>query len=266
MPGKCRGGIRVNAREARLNNARSAVKRAIPGSVLIALALAVGCQPAPPPPRVPVPADDRGAHVREREEMRPLPSNSYDDPTVGPPFDDVPLVSQRPPEQRAFVEAYRNVGSPRVAVFVVGQEGDAGAAAIDYEAVETIMSDWLACDGQVSLMAPSLATRRLSESEDRTALAQLGADVAVSVRAASTPSSRDGKSLRLVAQAVNTRGGDSIGRAVVDVPPPLEKGQINDYTRFLARKLMDDMAQTWRAVPPAARDRRVDVPATTPSR
>jgi len=250
-----------------LSIARPAVRRSIPGFALIALALAPGCQPAPPPPRVPVPSDDRGATVREREAMRPLPPpNSYDEPNVAPPFDDVPLVAQRPPEQRAFVEAYRNVGAPRIGVFVVGQEGDSGAAAIDYEAVETIMSDWLACDGQVSLLAPSFAMRRLSESEDRTSLAQLGADVAVSVRAASTPSSRDGKSLRLVAQAVNTRGGDSIGRAVVDVPPPLEKGQINDYTRFLARKLMDDMSQTWRAAPPVARERRADVPSTSPSR
>jgi hypothetical protein len=251
-----------------LTIARSAVQPAIPGSASIALVLALGCQPAPPPPRVPVPSDDRGAPVREREAMRPLPPpNSYDEPNVGPPFDDVPLVAQRPPEQRAFVEAYRNVGSPRVAVFVVGQQGDANTAAIDYEAVETIMSDWLACDGQVSLMAPSLATRRLGESEERATLAQLGADVAVTVRAATTPSSRDGKSLRLVAQAVNTRDGDSIGRAVVDVPPPLEKSQINDYTRFLARKLMDDMSQTWRAASPQMPlQRRADVPATGSAR
>jgi hypothetical protein len=242
-----------------------AVKRAIHTFLLIAVVLALGCQPAPPPPRVPVPADDRGADRYERDEMRPLPPpNSYDDAAVAPPFDDVPLLAQRPPEQRAFVETWRDVGSPRIAVAVVGQQGDAAAADIDYQAIETIMSDWLACSGQVSLMAPSLAMRRLSESEERTALAQLGADVAVSVRAASTPSSRDGKSLRLVAQAVNTRGGDSIGRAVVDVPPPLEKAQINDYTRFLARKLMDDMTQTWRAVPPASRERRT--PSTSPSR
>ena len=48
--------------------------------------------------------------------------------------------------------------------------------------------------------------------------------------------------------------------AVVDVPTPLDKAQINDYTRYLARKLMDDMTQTWAAAP--MRDHR---PATAPS-
>jgi hypothetical protein len=229
------------------------------------LALSLGCQPAPPPPRVPVPTDDQRATLREREEMRPLPPPAYEDPSLAPPFADVPIVSQRPPEQRAFVDAYRAAGSPRMTLFVAAQEGGGpGVAAIDFDAVETIMSDWLASNGQVTVVAPTVARRRLNDAQARSDLAQqLGADVVIYVRAAPTPTSTDSKDLRLVAQAINARGGESIGRAVVDVPPPLDKAQINDYTRFLARKLMDDMVQTWNAAPADARAGRA-VPSTAP--
>ena len=259
-----------------MRTARAAAKPATVAwiATVATLALSLGCQPAPPPPRVPVPSDqERGGALREREEMRPLPAPSYDDPSVAPPFDDAPIVAQRPPEQRAFVDAYRAAGSPRMTLFVAAQEGGGpGVAAIDFDAVETIMSDWLASNGQVTVVAPTVARRRFNDAQARTDLAQqLGADVVVYVRAAPTPASTDGKDLRLVAQAINTRGGESIGRAVVDVPPPLNKGQINDYTRFLARKLMDDMAQSWHASPPEAGDsrdapERRAAPSTPPSR
>jgi len=55
--------------------------------------------------------------------------------------------------------------------------------------------------------------------------------------------------MRLLAEALNTRGGQLIGRAVVDVPSPLKKTTINKYTRFVARKLMDDMTATWNNTP-----------------
>jgi hypothetical protein len=57
--------------------------------------------------------------------------------------------------------------------------------------------------------------------------------------------------VRLIAEAFNIEGGDSIGRAVVDVPPPLEKRQLNKYTRYIARKLMDDMTYAWSTAGPA---------------
>jgi hypothetical protein len=51
--------------------------------------------------------------------------------------------------------------------------------------------------------------------------------------------------VRLVANASNLKGGESLARAVVDVPPPLEKTKLNNYTRFVARKLMRDMTAAW---------------------
>jgi hypothetical protein len=44
---------------------------------------------------------------------------------------------------------------------------------------------------------------------------------------------------------MNVRDGGAIGTAVVDVPPPLDKPAINEYSRFVARKLMTGMAGAW---------------------
>jgi hypothetical protein len=202
---------------------------------------------------VPVPSQQDLQHPRYGgDDMRPLPPDTYGDPNAQPPFYDPPLVSQRPPEQRAFVDAYRRVGAPRITLFVAGLE-DSRNTNIDFNAVEAIMTDWLAADGQVTLIAPTIARRQLSNPQTRNELAQqLAAQVVIYVQAATTPNSPDGKDLRIVAQAINTQGGQQIGRAVVDVPPMLDKPQINDYTRYLARKLMDDMTETWNTMPAQA--------------
>src|SRR5262245_57145379 len=95
----------------RLLRRRSAVRQPMPllGIGLIAATIA-GCHY--PPPRVPVPGPENRDAVIERDPVKPLPSAT---PTGG--FDDPPLVTQRPPEQRAFVDAYNRVGRPRIAVF-----------------------------------------------------------------------------------------------------------------------------------------------------
>jgi len=83
---------------------------------------------------------------------------------------------------------------------------------------------------------------------------QFDADVLVLLQARPTAQTRNGLQIRVVGEAINVgRGGQSIARAVVEVPPPLDKPQLNKYTRFLARKLMDGMAATWRAVGPDGR-------------
>jgi hypothetical protein len=301
-----------------------------------ATAPVAGCRDRnPPPPRVPLPTQhDREARLREREEMRPLPEPSYEDPATRRPFEDEPLVTQRPPEQRAFVESYRAVGSPRITLFVnrtlegklvpvnpddplvsverrqrakgditvertdierrgyrrsddvrergdrfesrgdggefresldvylrPGQYDEAQARSIDYEAIETILTDWIASNGQVTVISPVMARQRLSDEQVkemeagrpqalREVAQQLDTDVLIQVQARPTRQTRDGLEVRILAEAIDTRGGESIGRAVVDVPPPLEKVQINDYTRYLARKLMDDLAENWRNAPP----------------
>lgn len=221
-------------------------------------------------------------------------------PTPPGAFNDQPLVRDHPPEQAAFVDAYNKVGRPKIAIFVnrtlegstieagdgreaatplpaaagatflkPGQYDEAWARNLDYEAVENILTDWLACNGQTEIISPTLTRARLTadqvsaiEKGERFVLAditqRLDADIFVQVNVRVTRQTTGNLSFRLVGEAINTRGGRSIARAVVDVPPPLEKTTINEYTRYVARKMMDDMIGTWNspvrpadAAPPA---------------
>lgn len=279
----------------------------------------LGCADrTPPPPRAPVPTyENRDIPITRRDDgMKPLPAPQ--DPYTAadvPPFDDPPLVSQQPPEQPAFLEAYRRVGSPRIVLFVnrtlegrivpvtpesplrnpdqprrdpFGGEyrddryeprppvdpresdvylrpGEYDTRSIDYEAIETIMTDWLSCSGQVTIISPTMARQRLTDQQVREiqegrpqALSeiaqQLDADILVQVQARPTRQTQQGLEIRVIAEAMNIKGGQSVGRAVVDVPPPLVKTTINRYTRFMTRKLMDGMIGSWLVMPPPKTD------------
>jgi hypothetical protein len=276
------------------------------GIGLLGATLAAGCHY--PVQRVPVPAPGNRDVVLERDPVKPLPNQ---EPPAG--FDDVALVSQRPPEQRAFVDAYNRVGRPRIAVFVnrtlqgeivpvthsapaqgAGQidpfappqgapesresaqvnlrRDEPQAQDIDYAAVENILTDWLANNGQVMVISPTVMRQKLSPEQVRDlesgrsavlgdVAQQFGADVLVQAQARPTHESFQGAQIRMVVEAINIKGGDSIARSVVDIAPPLDKPQINTYTRYVARKLMDDMIGAWSNMPPAPPG-----PATAPSR
>jgi hypothetical protein len=308
------------------------------GMGLIAATFA-GCAKSPPPPRVPVPGPGNMDVVREHDPVKPLPNSAFRGPEPTAGFDDVPLVNQRPPEQRAFVDAYNRVGRPRITIFVnrtlqgelvpvnpdqpvasvehvrrattgvsvenrdtftsesrrrtedrervdrfetkgpgelrettdvylrPGQYDEIQAKSLDYEAVENILTDWLASNGQVTVISPIMVRQKLTpeqikdlESGRPQVLSeiaqQLGTDVLVQAQARPTRQTPQGLQVRLVAEALNIKGGESIARAVVDIEPPLDKPQINTYTRYVARKLMDDLIGAWSNAPaPAQRDR-----------
>jgi hypothetical protein len=251
--------------------------------------LSAGCRDTtPPPPMSSVPPVGTYTTLRG-DTAKPLPASDEQD-AYQPPFQDQPLVTQAPPEQPAFVQAYQNVGRPRIALFVnrtfageaqvppttPPEEGrlQAGASAIelsppariDYDAIETIMTDWFSGGGKVTLVSA-----KLSEAQVRAAMQgaynqlkelsdKQNVDVLIFVRASETKQTPQGVALRLVAESVNTVGGESIGRAVVDTPPFLEKQVINEYTRYTARKLMKDMTDTWNNAPAP---RPVEAPAPT---
>lgn len=219
---------------------------------------------APAPARVPGP-DER----RMSEEWHAArPQGQMRDDLPPPPFEDVPLVSQEAPETPKFVEAYNRVGRPRLVVWVshaAGAEYDEAAArSIDYAAMENILTDWLSAGGKVIVTAPEAARQAVTEAQAQDLNAghadhpreigeRLRADILVLVRAQPTRQG-EGPQVRLVADATDLRAGDSLGRAVVDVPAPLDKPQINKYTRFVARKLMADITGAWNAYggPPPA--------------
>ena len=262
---------------------------------LLGAGIAVGgcASKSPPPPQdVPVPLGPGEGGVRTEDRGKPMPGPAGDEYAGSelppPPFYDAPLVSQETPEQQVFVDAYNAVGRPRIVVFVnrtlqgelisvnarnqgefqdrgdtylrPGQYEDALAEGVDYEAIENVLTDWLAAGGQTEIVSPVAVRREMSQEQigrlqggDGRAMSELvqtlDADVLVHVTARPTRQTRRGLEVRLVAEAVNARGGQSIGRAVVDVPPPLDKPKINKFTRFLGRKLMDGMIGSWESMP-----------------
>jgi hypothetical protein len=126
----------------------------------------------------------------------------------------------------------------------------------------------------VTVISPDLARQRLTDQQVRDLQSgrpqvlsevaqQLSADVLIQVQAHPTRQTQEGLEIRLIAEAMNTRGGESIGRAVVDIPPPLTKPRINRYTRYIARKLMDDMTGSWLNTPPGTKT--TDLPSAAPS-
>lgn len=140
-----------------------------------------------------------------------------------------------------------------------GQYDEVAAKSLDYQAVETILTDWLSADGRVAIVSPTVARQRLSDEQvrelqsgrpqvAREAAQQLDAPILIQVQAHPTRQTPQGLEVRIVAEAIDVQhNGGSLARAVVDVPPPLEKTQINYYTRYLARKLMDGMTASWQA-------------------
>ncbi|MGB7156831.1 MAG: hypothetical protein WBD40_02120, partial [Tepidisphaeraceae bacterium] len=209
-------------------------------------------------------------------------------------YDDAPLLSQPLPEGRAFVEAYNRVGRPRIAIFVSRivqagpASGDAGAAdplargaadlaEVDQQAVETVLADWIACDGQVSVLSPMMIRQKLTDQQFADlergrpgAVAeiahQLGADVLVQTQARvlRSPAPDAPPEVRIIAEAINVREGDSIARALADVPAPLDKGRLDGVARHLVRKLMNGMTTAWSTAPVTPREGVA--PATAPGR
>jgi hypothetical protein len=263
---------------------------------IFAAAALYGCRDASPEvQRVPTPAPGHDTTARtEYDRTKPLPGAEESAQQRGPtPFYDEPLVVDVPPEARQFVEVYKQVGKPRIAVFVnrgldgqilpvtdaaryvtskdvylqPGQYDETKARQIDYEMVEVLLADWMSADNQVSIISPTTVHRQLTEQEQRDLQAgkpqalgdvgkRLDADVLIQVQAKPTKQTVNGElEVRVIAEAINIKGGESLARAAVDVIPPLDKIQTNRSTRFLARKLMDGMTHTWSApAAPAKKD------------
>ena len=242
-----------------------------------------GCNDRLPPP-------ERVDSTRERAFntdgfTKPLPPQSAEDRTPPPPFSDPPLVSQRTPEEAAFVNAYNAVGRPRILVFVNRTpqvQGNApvnydevAARSLDYAAMENVLTDWLSANGRVAVISPSVGRQLLNDQQTRQLQAgqnnagrdvanQVDAHILVQVQAQPTQQTPNGQQVRVVAEAIDlNHGGASLARAFVDVPPPLDKPKINEYTRFLARKLMSGMTDAWQtfgAPPPQQQGGPVNFP------
>lgn len=160
-----------------------------------------------------------------------------------------------------------------------GQYDEAAAKSIDYEMIENILTDWLSARGQVTIISPMSARGRLSDQEVQELqngrpqmlgelAVKLQTDILVQVTARPSRQTSTGLGIRLIAQALNTKGGQQIAQATVDVPPPMEKTTLNRYTRFVARKMMDAMTNSWSVMasqPPAPPPAPATPPPTAPN-
>ena len=219
----------------------------------------IGCT-SPAPQRVAVPPRDQAkdyGRVHDGDEMKPLPAPPERETALPRPYDDAPLVGQRPPEQREFLEAYDRVGRPRF--MVTASKSDVGE--VDLAAVESLLSDWLSAGGRVTLLSPSVAPAPATNS----ASPQADADILVRSQINARDAGQDHREARIITEAFNTRGGESIARAVVDVAMPLEKARLNEATRFIARKLMDEMTESWNRLADAPRTTAAPPPPQAPA-
>ena len=278
--------------------------------------MGVGCG-SPPPPRVGVPPPRSGGVVREYDAVKPLPEPAEQrDPRiaedvmivkqrlpgearfvdaynrVGRPriavFVNRTLEGQvlpvNPEHPVVSVQHARSTatgpGVDRQTVDVYlrpGQYDEVAAKSLDYEAMENILTDWIACNGQVEVISPTMARGKLSDEQIKALESgrpqvmseiarQLEVDVLIQAQVHPTRQTQAGLEMRVVAEAISLRGGQSIGRVVVDFPPPMDKPRLNYYTRFLASKVMDDMTESWagrglQQMPPQT---PVPIPSTQP--
>lgn len=255
----------------------------------------IGC--AQPVPRVPPPAPGYETSRRDYEPVKPMPAPQSAAMAGPQPFYDEPLLIDSPPEAKRFVDAYRQVGRPRIVVFVnrtleghiipasgdrndrpdvylqSGEYDEIQAKSIDYGMMEMLMTDWMSADNQVAIVSPIMARKKLTAEQIRDlesgrlqvlseVAKQLDADILVQVQARPTRQTGRGLELRILADAIDIQRGESLARGAVDLEPPLDKIQLNRYTRFLSRKLMDGMTTTWMSAPAPAQDTK---PAPPPS-
>lgn len=186
---------------------------------------------SPPPPRVDIPRDAGDGPVRRSDPQKPMPADIARTELAPPAFDDVAIVDQEMPERRPFVDAYTRVGRPLL--IIEGWNQADLASNTNDRPVALVFSDWMRCDGAVSITS--------ARGE------RANPDVAIELAILDT---NDRDAVNLSARAVNVSDNLLLGQAMVDMPKPADRGSINRYTRFLARKLMADMTRTWNNAPP----------------
>jgi hypothetical protein len=141
-----------------------------------------------------------------------------------------------------------------------GQYDDASMAALDYQEMESLLADWISSNGQVTIVSPDFIRSHMSDQDVQALQAgkasgldalskNTNADVLIQITA--HPVRRqDQVVVLLVAEAINVRGGESLAHASVEMPTPVDRYQLNNYTRFLARKIIHGMTNTWEAAGP----------------
>jgi hypothetical protein len=233
---------------------------------MAALLAQAGCQGdrMPPPTPHPLPAGTRPVAVAQSQPV------AGDDRSPAAPAD-APPPGDELAEVTRFIDAYEQVGRPRVLIRVIHRTpnpDERPSRSMDDHSIEPALDDCFSSDGAVSLILPDSAQTSAAPSAaqdshpvrpaDELANAdRLHADVLVLVRVESTHKS--GVALQLVADACDVPGGRPLAHAMADVPAALSPSGLDQSARLLARKLMADITAAWTGPTPAAR------PATRPA-
>jgi hypothetical protein len=218
---------------------------------IIAFAWLTGCSDSPPPRATTVPASI------------PDPVKPISDPnaSIQPGYDDPPLVNQQLPEEPRFVQAYVAVGRPRIMIFV-NHTLDGNLLPVNDAAtlatIETTLTDWMSAQGQTTIISPISARQKLTEPELADLQSghpqmigpiagKLQADVLVQVECRPSKQADQPLLVTMIAQALNTKSGQQLAQASVQTSLPMDNPTVSRTTRIIARKLMDEMTNTWNA-------------------
>jgi len=245
---------------------------------------------SPPVARAMPPELGRDTYRREADYPKPLPDGPRTTVAVSPaaPTDETPGADrsvENPPEDQAFLAVYNRVNKPKIVLYVnhntdgnllpaidprtgkmvnvidreVADDVDAGA--IDYNLIESLLSDWLSCDGKVTIISAQDARNKLTEDQIKdlqagkeAALAAVGEStqghVLIQAQVRAVKKTDSGAVVRVYAEAMNVRGGDLLAQASLEVNPPLNRAQWNKAGQALARELMVGLTKTWSAPMP----------------
>ena len=136
-----------------------------------------------------------------------------------------------------------------------------GLTGSDYQSIETSIAQYFNNSGKVDVRDSEAARAKLDreqilriENGDSAANRILGtehlADVIVHITASPTTQSAFGaRAVRLNAKAVGTTDGRLLAVCSLDLPLPLTRPVINDFTRHMTEELMRQMAIRWAVGP-----------------
>jgi hypothetical protein len=233
----------------------------------VGLGVGSGCYPAPQRATL---APGSAASTYTHDPVKPMPSEA-DASDVSPTYEDAPLVSQQIPEDPRFVEAYNHVGRPKIMIIVNHTENNG----IDYALIEETLTDWLSAEGQVQIISPMLARQKLTDQQlqelasgqpqvmDEVAQ-KLQTDVLVYAECPSRQTPQ-GPEVMLIVEAMNTKGGQQLAQGSVRIPPPMDKTAVDHSTRLVARKLMDELTNSWNTMASLPHPAPTEVPAVPSS-
>jgi len=137
---------------------------------------------------------------------------------------------------------------------------EVGATKDDYEMIELSIVNYMDAGGRVQIKDADAARNKLDrekilrlENGDAAAWrllsTELQTDILIQVKAVPTRQASSGAAIRLMCKAVSTTDARNLGTAVVDMPLPISKTNVNVFTRHLAEKMMQQMAEKWSGNP-----------------